>query len=425
MDVYYLLSRLKRKVSQVFFGWWIVGASFIIAIYTGGAIFYGFTAIFEPIADEMGWGYAQVALGASIRGLETGLLSPLMGFLVDRWGPRRLIFSGGIIGCMGLLLLSRTTSLATFYGASVLIAVGTSCCDLTVLMTTVVRWFRHRAGIASGIAICGYALGGMLVPVITKLTDMYEWRMAMVIIAGGFLVVVLPLSFVFRKNPEKYGSAAVGTVEAPVKSDRLYNPPSTAQVDIGTRQALKSSSFWRIAVAYLCHVVLIATTITHIMPYFSSIGIMRSRSSLIVTTLPLMSIGGRLGLGGLADRFDKRWVSVTAFALMGLGMVFFAFSSTANIWLLVPFIILFGIGYGGSNVLRGPLGRAYFGMGSFGTIFGLTLGISRIGAVAGPPLAGWVYDKWGTYQGVWFVFIGLSLIAILSIATLPPSKKHG
>ncbi|MFC2051296.1 MFS transporter [Chloroflexota bacterium] len=89
---------------KVYYGWYIVGACAFILLYTHGVVSYGFTAIFEPIAEEIGWSYARISLAASLRGLEVGLFAPLMGFLVDRWGSRRLVFGGSILICLGLLL---------------------------------------------------------------------------------------------------------------------------------------------------------------------------------------------------------------------------------------------------------------------------------------------------------------------------------
>jgi len=117
---------ISKKHPRVFYGWWVVGSCFLVALYVGGVIFYGFTAIFEPIADEFGWSYTQISLAASLRGLEVGLLSPFIGILVDRWGPRKLIFGGAIILGSGFILLSRTGSLGIFYGAFILIAIGVS-----------------------------------------------------------------------------------------------------------------------------------------------------------------------------------------------------------------------------------------------------------------------------------------------------------
>ena len=118
----------NRNQFKIFYGWWVVVASFLIALYVGGTVFYGFTAFFEPIANEMGWSYTQISLAASLRGLEIGLLSPVVGILADRWGPRRLIFSGVLITVSGLLLLSSTSSLIMFYGAFALLSIGVSAC---------------------------------------------------------------------------------------------------------------------------------------------------------------------------------------------------------------------------------------------------------------------------------------------------------
>ncbi len=105
---------LNQKRSNVFYGWYIVGACLLITLYTCGVVHFGFTAVFEPIAEEFGWSYTQISLAASLRGLEIGLFAPLMGFLVDRWGPRRLIFGGSILICVGLLLLSRVKCLRIY-----------------------------------------------------------------------------------------------------------------------------------------------------------------------------------------------------------------------------------------------------------------------------------------------------------------------
>ena len=95
----------KQKPPKVFYGWWVVVASFLIALYVGGTILYGFTAIFEPIASEFGWSYTQISLATSLRGLEMGLLAPVVGLLVDRWGPRKLLFGGSSSSAGESLLL--------------------------------------------------------------------------------------------------------------------------------------------------------------------------------------------------------------------------------------------------------------------------------------------------------------------------------
>ena len=413
---------MHRKSSRPFFGWWIVGASFLIALYVGGVLFYGFTAIFEPIANEMGWSYTQISLAASIRGMEMGLLAPLMGILVDRWGPRRLIFGGSVISAVGLILLSYATSLGMFYGAFILIAIGTSSCTITVLLTAVANWFRRRVGLASGITVSGFGFGGLLIPLTVKLIDLYDWRLTMTILALGMLVTVPALSLLFRHKPEQSGHLPDGQAENPATFDNGSSPPPIVEASVKGTQALKSSTFWHIALAFMFYSMIVTAAITHVMPYLSSIGIARSTSSLVATSMPLTSIGGRLSFGWIGDKLEKKWLAAGGFAMMSLGMLCFSYVSSIGIWLLVPFIVLFGIGYGGSNVLRLSLTREYFGITSFGTIFGSIIGVNMLGGLIGPPLAGWVFDNWHSYQGIWLVFAGVSVAALISVLTIRPVR---
>jgi len=415
---------LDWKPPRIFYGWWVVVACFFISLYTGGVVFYGFTAIFEPIADKFDWSYTQISLAASLRGLEAGLLAPLVGILVDRWGPRKLLLSGVVIVSLGLMLLSRTTSLGMFYGAFALLAIGMSTCSGTVLMTAVANWFRKKIGIAMGIMICGYGCSGLLVPIIVKLVDTYEWQQAIAILAVGLPAVCLPLSLLVRHKPEQYGYQPDGEAQNTVVLNTSPAQAETAKADIGTRQALKSRTFWHIALALLCQAMMLSTVVTHVMPYLSSINIPRARSSLIAMAIPLASISGRLGLGWLGDRLDKRRVIAAAFAMICGGLICFAFASPEATWLLVLFLILFGIGYGGNNTLRGSAIREFFGRSNFGAIHGLVIGIMMLGSITGPPLAGWVFDNWGSYQPIWFVFTGLAVVGILLALTTPPNQRH-
>lgn len=191
------------------------------------------------------------------------------------------------------------------------------------------------------------------------------------------------------------------------------------RVDIGVGQALKSSTFWHIALACVCHLTMVGAVITHVMPYLSSIGIARTTSSLVITAMPLMSISGRLGFGWLGDRFDKRWVTAVAFAMISLGLLCFEYTSTGGTWLLVCFIILFGIGYGSINPLRASMVREFFGRRNFGAIHGFIIGIAMLGSIVGPFLAGWVFDSRGSYHGIWSVLAGLSIAAIVAMVTTP------
>jgi sugar phosphate permease len=265
-----------NKHYRIFYGWYIVGACVVITLYTGGVVHFGFTAVFEPIAEEFGWSYAQISLASSLRGLEMGLLAPFMGFLVDHYGPRRLIFAGSLIACGGFLLLSRVDSLLMFYVACALLAFGMSTTAGTVLMTAIANWFRRRVGIAMGIVASGFGLGGLLVPVVTLLVDTLEWRTAMVVVGIGTLVIVLPLSFIVRHKPEPYGYQPDGGLIGPVDDTDFQIPRPVDETNIPARQALRSRTFWQLGISSMCHAFVVGAVVTHMMPYLSSLGIVRS-----------------------------------------------------------------------------------------------------------------------------------------------------
>ncbi|MBI2979492.1 MAG: MFS transporter [Chloroflexi bacterium] len=256
-DTAYQVLSLTRHPAKIFYGWWIVAASVVTALYVGGVVFYGFTAVLEPISKELGWSYTQISMAASLRGLEMSLMAPFIGFAFDRWGPRRIVFAGVLSAAVGLLLLSRVNSIGMFYAAFFLVALGMSGSSVEVLIAAVASWFRKRVGIASGIALCGYGFSGLLVVIMVKLIDAYGWRQALVILAIGMLVLILPLSFVFRHKPEQYNYLPDGEIREPATPGNKPILPPAAEVDIKVGQALRSKVFWFISVAYIAHSLLV------------------------------------------------------------------------------------------------------------------------------------------------------------------------
>jgi MFS family permease len=414
----------NRPRSGLFYGWYIVGACFFISFYCTGVMYYGFTALIEPIVEEFHWSYALISFAASIRGLETGLTAPVVGFLFDRWGPRKLIFAGAIILGLGLLLLSLANSLAMFYGSFILISTAASISVGVVPMTVVGNWFRRRVSLATGIVVSGAAAGGVLVPLVTWIVDTYQWRTAMVIFGLGAWAIIFPLALIVRHRPEQYGYLPDGEVSKRVDVDEVETAATKYQeVNISARQALKGQVFWHIALGMVCHFMVAIAVTTHVMPYLSSIGIPRATSSLVAMAIPLVNIAGRLSFGWFGDRFDKRRVTAIGMALLGLSMLMFSYVHAAGTWLMITFIIVFGIGYGGPVPMSAALIREYFGRASLGTVLGLATGVAYIGSLVGPPLAGWMYDVYGSYQGAWFIMVGVAFTGMVSFITVPSVGK--
>ena len=386
-----------------------------------GVVLVSFTALFEPIAKQFGWSYAQISLAASLQALMIGLGSLLVGFLAERWGSRRLIFGGIIVSCAGFMLLSRATSLGMFYGAFILTSIGVSAYSSSATMPAVISWFRQRVAVAIGIAVSGSAMGGLLVPLVTVLIDTYGWQTAVVSLGLGMLLLPLPLSFLVRNQPKEYGSLTDGNADSSAVVNKGLTSIIDNEANAGAKQALKNRAFWHMTLGAMFQFLAINAVLVHVMPYLSSIGITRSNSSLVASAIPVVSIFGRLSFGWLGDRLDKKRVTAAAFALTTLGLFFFPYAATEGTWLLIPFVILFGIGWGSQVTMIAALVSEYFGRRHFGTVYGFNFGLVTLGGVIGPLLAGWAFDKWGSYQGLWFALIGLAIATIVVIATIPPA----
>ena len=411
-----------RKRFKIFYGWYIVVACSLVAMYVSGTVVYGFTAVFEPIALEFGWSYTQISLAASLRGIEIGLLAPLLGRLTDRWGPRRLVFGGIIIICLGLILLSRINSLAMFYIAFAALAVGTSACTSTVLFSAVANWFQRKIGLATGIVSSGFGASGVMLFVIVRLIDAYDWRTALLIISLGILVIGSPLTLLIRHKPEKYGYLPDGDKSVPPTSQDT-DVVQSGEHYTTAKQAMKSRVLWHIALAASIQSMALIAVITHVMPYLSSLNIPRSTAAVVAAFLPLLSITGRLGFGWLGDRFDKRRVAALAFLMMSLGLLCFSYIDRMGIWLVIPFVVLFAPGFGAIACLRAAMLRESFGRVEFGAIHGLAVAIMLPASITGAPLVGWVFDNLGTYQLIWLVFAGLMIVGMSLVLTIK-TKKH-
>ncbi|MEW6141991.1 MAG: MFS transporter [Chloroflexota bacterium] len=296
-----------------------------------------------------------------------------------------------------------------------------SALSQTVLVTEVAGWFRKRIGLATGITISGMGFAGLLIPIVSGLIDAYSWRIALVIIGAVILVVCLPASLVAIRRPE----------DAPDRLQRRDKPRRRTttepiggyEPDISPRTAVKMKAFWHIAAAFFFHIFVMQAIITHILPYLTSVEITRTIGAFVAGAAPLVSVAGRLTFGWLADKHEVKRILLICFFLVSLGILMLAFVSAQTIWLVVPYSIFFGLGYGGVFTLTATWVASYFGRKRFGSIYGLVAGIPVAASVISPPLAGWFYDNYGHYQGFWFILAALAMVSAITIATAPPTTK--
>ena len=403
----------KTKRRSLYFGWFILAGSVILLSYQSVTFVYGLTAFMTPIATSFGWTYAQISLATTIRGLEVGALDPIAGMIVDRWPARRLMILGTIVYALGVLVLSQATSLLVFYLGFLLMGLGGTFCYSMVPQTVLARWFKKNIGKVSGILTMGFSIGGLFVPLIVKGIEAYGWQDLMLYLAGGVVILGLPLSFLFRNRPEDYGLLADGVV--PVSAAA---PPDGDSIK-GFKQVLRMRPFWLIGIAGMFQMTAVYALTIHIVPCLTSLGIDRSTAALSVMILSAVALGVRLLYGFLADIFAKKYIFAFSNAVTTVALVMLSFLNGSSFAAMVIFSVVYAFAVAGSTAMRVPITRDYFGAKNFGTVFGWISVFVVIGSVIGAPIAGWVYDTHDTYFPIWFIFAGFTAVGTVLLLLLP------
>lgn len=423
------LGPFTLRMPHVFYGWWVVFGSGAIVFIAAGTFFYGFSAIFDPLVDEFGWSHAAVSLGFSMRTEVGGLFAPLVGYMVDRMGPRKLLTAGVIAVGLGFFWLSRIDSLWGFYTAMIIIALGMGSCGGLVGQVAIANWFERKRGRALAVLAVGPGASGIMVMVLAWLISLFGWRDALAIMAVVIWATGIPLAMLVRRRPEDYGLTLDGepaTPLAPAESPTAdISAPQAPGAPEGMtlREALRSRAFWFLALSFAVSWFGTTAIVVHQIPALTEAGFSREVAALMVTLTVVLSLGGRLGFGWLADLRDKRLVLTGAFLLQALGILVFAFVTAW--WQLVVFLVLYPAGYGGTIPVRPAFQAEYFGRRALGAIMGFTFFVTSMGTVVGPVFVGWMYDISESYRLAFVITSFISLAAIPLVLSIPRPRHEG
>jgi len=412
-------------MTTIFYGWWIVLATSFIHIWGAGTFYYGFTAFFNPIVNELGWSYAATSFAASLRSIEGGIASPLVGFATDRYGARRLLVLGSVLGGIGFVFLSQVHTLWCFYLIFIFLSVGSSLLFPVPGWTAVANWFVKKRGIALGTLSATMGIAGMVIYLVNWFIGLYGWRQTLVILGIGMWVIGIPSALLVRTRPEPYGLLPDGD-DVPLRKqgESTVPPPVSSQdeQEFTARAALMTRAFWMMALVVTLSSAALHAVVVHVMPYLISIRFSREAAGLIASLLVLVSAMGRFVLGWLTGRVDTRYLMALALLLQALGLL--ALANVTNLGMAALFVGLFGPGYGGVITLRLTMQAEYFGRKAFGSIQGLMMAILITGTMASPLLTGYCFDLYGTYRPAWLIMaLLLMLVVPLSILAIPPKKQ--
>lgn len=401
-----------KKAGNVFYGWWVVIASVLIFLFIGGSTVYGFSAFFDPILKDMGWTRAETALAHSLRSIESGVSAPVFGFLIDRIGTRKCIFIGIVIIGASFLLMSRIDNIYAFYACFMLLSTGMSAGLANAEYTAVANWFRRRRALALGIVASGFGLCGIMSPVLVYLIDNYGWRNSLLILAPAILALGLPLSLLIKHRPEPYGLRPDGDKDPP----QVTTPGAAGETQgassegLTLRQCVSTRNFWLMVLftffTGFCQSSINVFNISHL----TNVGVPRETAGWAVTGITASSLIGRLGFAWLGDRFSKKKLIILAAAMQTVGVFVFAYISSP--WMIIPFLLLYGPGFGAPIPLMQAIQADCFGTRAFASLRGLlSVGWTIPGLIA-PYLAGWLCDLQGDYRLAFLIYAIINVFAI-------------
>ena len=404
------------RPGRIFYGWYIVAAGTITSFVNMAVFMVGLSIFIKDIRDEMGWSLTAISLGFSLKQLETGILAPVSGYLIDRVGPRIMAASGNVVMTIGLLLFANMDSVWEFYIASLVIALGQGMGAHMAYITPVMHWFHRKRGVASSYIAMGRGWGYVGSLPITILLVIFGWREAATIAAIAFLVINFPMALLLRARPEPYGWLPDGATVPPQVSS---GPGSKGQGQEGgsysVKDAMKMASFWLVLLANAVYSFGTSTNHVHFIYHLRSTGFTALSAGVIVSIYGAVQVFGRLASGSIGDKVGRHRLLMYSFVLMGIGWVAISMITPSTLWAVGLYYLAYGLGQAAHTVTQQTIVADFFGPRRYATLRGIMNPISVGGGVLGPLFAGRMFDAQGSYQLAFFIMGPLVALGALAI----------
>jgi MFS family permease len=411
-----------------YFGWVIVGIAFVtmaIAVTARTA----FSLLLPPLTDEFGWDRGLAAGAFSFGFLVSAVLSPIVGRLMDRHGPRVVIESGVCCMALGLFLAPLIENPWHLYATlGVLVGSGANLMSFTAQSLYLPNWFIRHRGLAISIAFSGVGAGAIvLLPWLQSIIVHEGWRASCWAMGLVVLLVLGPLNLLVRHKPENIGLLPDGgSHTAGVSGSR--NPsniadPAWAAIEWTLARALRTSRFWWIVLAYFCALFAWYAVQVHQTKYLIEIGFSPLLAAWALGIVSAIAIPGQIGLGALSDRVGREWVwsvgcigfAICYGALIALG------HAPSQVLLYLMVVSQGCLGYALASVM-GPIVAEIFEGPHYGSIFG-TLTVALIGGgAAGPWVTGLIHDATGSYRLAFYLSIGCCVVSAVAVWIAAPRK---
>ncbi len=397
----------------------MVGVAFLCDFVAVGFFFYSYGVFFKALAVDFGGSRLGVSLGLTVSSTVGAIVAPYLGHVLDRVSIRRTMLAGAVSVSLGFALLSRIETAWQYYLVlGTFVALGLNAMGGLAAAKLVANWFVMRRGSALGIATIGISFSGLVMPVVaTWLIARVGWRGGFLVYAATTLLLVVPIVALFvvdrpevlgqRPDGDSPGSPATGLGGIP---ERVWS----------TREIVGSRDFWSIGFSFALCFASLSAVLTHLVPHATDLGVSSYRAAGMLSAAAAAGVGGKVLFGWLIDRVEPR-LAIGASLAAQLAGVLLLLAGNSPFELLAAALV-FGFGMGGVIPLQGAATGLAFGRLSFGKVSGLMRPVMIPISLLGVPLAGWIYDRFGSYTPAFQLFVALYLLAAGFLAGFRPGR---
>ena len=385
----------------------VAATGFLSLFSIVGIMVYGLPFFYDFWVKDYGWSRATVTSGNAFAKVAVGLLGFFAGWFIDRFGPRRLMLAGILMGGIALIGLSSADTLWQFYFFYVFSAMAYMCAGPLPNQVLTSRWFDKTRGKAMAFAYLGIGVGGMLVPQIAKwLNVQFGWHQALMMVGVLMVVISFPMAWIVKENP-----------------DGTSNEVSKKEPTIPISKIIKGWPFYLLVIGSMCSIGAVAGTSQNLKLFFSiDLKYSQGQSANIISLVLLSSIIGRVLMGWLTDKFPKKYVMILIYTLVAVSIPLLYFASSPGVIYLFAFI--FGIGLGGDYMIIPLMAAELFGVKIMGRVMGLVLTADGLAEAFAPMLVAKLRDVSANYANGFAVLIILAVIGIIAVALLPKRSNR-
>lgn len=384
------------------YGWVIVAVLAVTMTIASGARFL-FGVVLKPVSEQFGWDRAQLTGAVMVGMIVISICQPIIGILVDRIGPKKILVAGLLLLGLSLIPLSMVTQLWQVYLVyGIVMPLGLAAASPVLSTAIVGRWFQQKRGLAMSIATSGSAFGQLLiVPIATWIMVFSNWEMTYRIQAVAILAVALPLSAIFLRDNPAAGSALA-------KAD---------QEGMTLREAISNPAFWILGFGFVVCGWTMAFPNTHFLAYADDMGMSVLHAANAISVTAIFSVIGSVLLGVAADRYDRPYVLALTYALRGLAFLLLILLPAGN--LIYVYGLVLGVSWTATTPLTAAIAADRYGPRHLGLIFGSLFTFMNLGFGAGSFLDGVIYEHFGGYNGALAINVGFGIVGAALVLLLP------